>query len=93
MSRLSSSSYSSDSTIAFSKIAGLAVTPRMPSSRVKRSSSPDWMSLRPIRSSHGLWPTSFSIWEGFIVYPLVLVRAPSASHLEMRPAIFCGVMP
>src|SRR5690348_1979885 len=52
--------------MAFSKMAGLAVTPRMPSSSDMRSKVPSWMSLRPIRSSHALCPNSFNLAAGFI---------------------------
>src|SRR4051812_9122374 len=70
MSWPSCSSYSSLSTIAFSKMAGLAVTPRIPSSSTIRNSSPEWMSLRPMRSSHALCPISLSLAAGFIALPL-----------------------
>src|SRR5438067_2130310 len=70
MSWPSCSSYSSVSTIAFSKMAGLAVTPRIPSSSTILDSSPEWMSLRPMRSSHALCPNSLSLAAGFIALPL-----------------------
>src|SRR5256885_5451727 len=70
MSWPSCSSYSSLSTIAFSKMAGFAVTPRIPSSSTIRSSSPEWMSLRPMMSSHALCPNSLSLAAGFIALPL-----------------------
>src|SRR5712671_7748655 len=70
MSWPSCSSYSSLSTIAFSKMAGFAVTPRIPSSSTIRNSSPEWMSLRPMRSSHALCPHSLSFAAGFIALPL-----------------------
>ena len=79
--------------MAFSKMAGLAVTPRTPSSSTMRHSSPDWISLRPITSSHALCPNSFNLAAGFMLYLLVFVRAPWEIHSEIRPAIFCGVMP
>ncbi len=52
--------------MAFSKMAGLAVTPRMPSSSIMRFSSPERINLRPIRSSHALCPNSFNLAAGFI---------------------------
>src|SRR3954470_20994597 len=75
MSAESSSSYSSDSTMAFSKMAGFAVTPRMPSSSVMRSSPPSWINLRPIRSSHALCPNSFNLAAGFIGFSSLGVGA------------------
>src|SRR5438105_9651328 len=70
MSFSSCSSYSSVSRIAFSKMAGLAVTPRIPSSSTILHSSPERMSLRPITSSHALCPNSLSLAAGFIALPL-----------------------
>src|SRR5256885_14331943 len=70
MSWPSCSSYSSVSTIAFSKMAGFAVTPRIPSSSTILHSSPEWMSLRPMTSSHALCPSSLSLAAGFIALPL-----------------------
>src|SRR5713101_418412 len=52
--------------MAFSKMAGFAVTPRIPSSSAMRLSSPDLMSLRPIKSSQALCPNSFNLAAGFI---------------------------
>ncbi len=78
--------------MAFSKMAGLAVTPRIPSSSTIRANWPEWINLRPIRSSHALCPNSFSLAAGFIVSPhFVFVRPPPSIHFEMRPATFCGV--
>src|SRR5438132_6327861 len=61
--------------MAFSKMAGFAVTPRMPSSSLMRLSSPDLISLRPIRSSHALWPNSLSLAAGFVMDLLLGVGA------------------
>src|SRR5213082_2042264 len=76
MSCPSCSSYSSVSTMAFSKMAGFAVTPRIPSSSTIRSSSPEWMSLRPILSSHALCPSSLSLAALFIALPLGIGASP-----------------
>src|SRR3954447_551523 len=75
----SCSSYSSVSTMAFSKMAGLAVTPRIPSSSTILHSSPEWMSLRPMLSSHALCPNSLSFAAGFIALPL---RVGAGTFLE-----------
>src|SRR4051812_17346997 len=77
----SCSSYSSVSTIAFSKMAGLAVTPRIPSSSTILHSSPEWMSLRPMTSSHALCPSSLSLAAGFIALPLGVGASPFVEPL------------
>src|SRR5713226_5752637 len=61
--------------MAFSKMAGFAVTPRIPSSSIMRSSSPDLISLRPIRSSHALWPNWLSLAAGLVIESLLGVGA------------------
>src|SRR5882672_12876499 len=66
--------------MAFSKMAGLAVTPRTPSSSIIRFNSPDRISLRPIRSSHGLCPNSFSLAAGFMITPTLLLRIGACSR-------------
>src|SRR5437588_708097 len=48
---------------------------RTPSSSAIRHSSPEWISLRPIRSSQALWPSSFNLAAGFIEVPLLGVDA------------------
>src|SRR3954469_17265000 len=98
MSAESSSSYSSDSTMAFSKMAGLAVTPRMPSSSDMRSSPPSWINLRPIRSSHALCPNSFNLAAGFIAFSSFGVGArafgqplaDAGGHLGRREIVSVG---
>ena len=49
-------SYSLPAEIAFSKIVGLEVTPRIPSSSIIRARSPPSSSDRRMLSYQGLWP-------------------------------------
>src|SRR5256885_6208228 len=72
--------------MAFSKMAGLAVTPRTPSSSIIRFSSPERISLRPIRSNQALCPNSFSLTAGFIVSPSLRVRARALGQPARDPA-------
>ena len=50
------SSYSLPEEMAFSKIVGFEVTPRIPSSSIIRARSPPSSSERRMLSYQGLWP-------------------------------------
>src|SRR5438105_3269197 len=60
----SCSSYASPSAIAFWKIVGFDVTPTTASSRIIRSSSPEWRSWRERKSIQTLCPWSASWCSG-----------------------------
>src|SRR5512140_1736709 len=84
--------------MAFSKIDGFAVTPRMPSSSDMRSSPPSWINLRPIRSSHALCPNSFNLAAGFIAFSSLGIGArafgqplaDAGGHLGRREIVGIG---
>src|SRR5512141_1240844 len=84
--------------MAFSKMEGFAVTPRIPSSFTMRNSSPEWISLRPITSSQALCPSSFNLAAGFILLSSLGVRACAfgqplrdpSGHLLRRQVIGVG---
>lgn len=64
-------SYVSEREIAWSKIVGFDVTPRMPSSTTSRESSPESIRSRLMVSSQGLWPYSMSCSTAFGIFRLL----------------------
>src|SRR5438105_2267750 len=72
--------------MAFSKMAGLEVTPRTPSFSISFCISPPGASmLRRIRSSHTLWPRELSLIRGF---SLICFSNPSKSSPQASiPAV------
>src|SRR5215204_6809473 len=73
--------------MAFSKMAGLEVTPRRDSSRTSRSSSPCSIRERRIWSSHGEVPASSSAARRSLVCAAVAIRLrPFAQSVYELPA-------